>query len=86
MFIKFANYLLALIDAFEEDKISNSQYKNVRKSENIIVKILNKLKSQNLLKFRFKNLFKYKNLIKVHNASAIREFNFLSLNNRVTFT
>ena len=45
MLIKLANYLLALIDAFEEDKISNSQYKNVRKSENIIVKISNKSKS-----------------------------------------
>ena len=46
----------------KKDRISNSKYKNIRKSENKIVKILAKFKCQNLLKSRFKNLFKFKNI------------------------
>ena len=41
------------------------------------------LKSQNLPKFRFKNLFKSK---KVQNTSSMKEFNFLTFNIRVAFT
>ena len=42
--------MLASIDAVEEDKVDSNEYKNIKKSENKIIKILAKLKSWNLLK------------------------------------
>lgn len=59
-FKKFAKYLLVLINTFEEDEIGDVEQKNMRKSENKIVKLLAKSKSWNLYKFRFRSLFKSK--------------------------
>ena len=41
----------------KEDEINRNRCKSIRKSENKMIKILTKLKSQNLSKFIFKNLF-----------------------------
>ena len=60
----------------EKDLISNSKYKNIRKSGNKMVKILIKLKIRNLSKFRFENLSKSK---KIRITGAIRKPNFLIL-------
>ena len=38
----------------KKDRVSGSKYKNPKKFGNEIVKILAKLKSRNLFKFRFK--------------------------------
>ena len=39
----------------ERNKVGSNKYKSIKKSENEKVKILAKLKSQNLPKSRFKN-------------------------------
>ena len=53
--------MLKLIDIVEKDKVSSSgKYKSIKKSRNKIVKILAKIKSQNLPTFESKNLFRFK--------------------------
>ena len=60
--IKFILYLAISINIVEENRFSSREYKNRRKSENKKIKILTKLKSRNLPKFKFKNLFRSKNI------------------------
>ena len=75
--------MLILPNIVEKNRISNSKYKNIKKSRNKIVQILAKSKSQNLLKFRSKNLFIFK---KVQSAIAIEGLDFFTSNVRVVFT
>ena len=57
---KSAIYLLVSVNKFEENRVSSSKYKSIRKIGNEIVETLAKLKSWNLLKFRFENLSRSK--------------------------
>ena len=45
MLIKFAKYLLILLNEVEENKISGGKYKSIKKIRNKIVKISAKVKS-----------------------------------------
>ena len=54
--IKYVKYLLALVNIFKKNRISSYKYKNIKNIENKIVKILNKSKYRNWLKFKFENL------------------------------
>ena len=76
-------YLLASVNIIEENKISISEYKSVKKSGNKMVEILAKLKSWTLPKFRLKNLSKSK---QVQSTYTIEEHNFLTLDTRKVFT
>ena len=53
-------YLPLLVDIVKEDKIDSSGYKNIRNRENKMVKILVKLKSQNMSKPRLGKFFSFK--------------------------
>ena len=75
--------MLTFIDIGKKDIVNDNKCKSIRKSRNKIVEILAKLKNQNLLKFRFKNLFRCK---KIQNTRNIKESNFLTYNTRVVFT
>ena len=50
----------------EKDEISNNIYKNIKKSRNKIIRILAKLKSQKLIKFRSRNLIKVQKNLKCY--------------------
>ena len=63
-----------LVDAFKRDKFIGNKFKSIREIRNKIVEILTKVKSRNLLKFRFKNLFKSK---KIQSVNTIRKLKFL---------
>ena len=75
----------ALINIVKRDKVNSSEYKNIRKSGNKIIKILTKSKSRNLSKSRSENLFKSKNLIKVQNTNSIKKFDFFIFNIKIVF-
>ena len=49
----------------KKNEIDSNKYRSVIKSRNEMIEISAKLKSRNLLNFKFKNLSKYKNSIKV---------------------
>ena len=83
MLLESAEYLLVLVNIVEKDEVTSSKYKNIKKSGNKMVKILIRLKSLILFKFRSRNLFRFK---KIQNTSAIRESHFLILNTKVVFT
>ena len=57
---KSTKYFLALINIFEENRISVNKYKSIRKSWNKTIEISAKSKIWNLLKSRTRNLFKSK--------------------------
>ena len=50
--IKFEKYLLIILNVVEEDGVSCSENKSIRKSENELVEILANLESGNLPKFK----------------------------------
>ena len=72
---KSVEYLLVSINVFEENSNISSEYKNIKKYRNKMVKISAKLKNQNLPKFRSRDLFSYKNFVKVQSTSSIRKPN-----------
>lgn len=49
--IEFAKYWLVLIDIVKEDKVGSSEHKSIKRIKYEIVKILARLKSQNLYYF-----------------------------------
>ena len=75
--------MLTFLDIGKKDIVNDNKYKSIRKSRNKMVEILAKLKNQNLLKFRFKNLFRSK---KIQNTRSIEESNFLTYDASVVFT
>ena len=64
--------MLASVNMVENDRIGGNKYKDIRKNENKIVKILAKNR----------NLYRSK---KVQNDSAKEETNFLTSNTKVVF-
>lgn len=80
--IKLNKYFPKSINIVEEDKLSNSRYINVEKSENKMIKILAKSKSLNLLISRPRILFESK---KSYNTDAIERYHILILNSIVFF-
>ena len=65
MLIKFTKYLPVLVDIIKKDEIDSNKNRNIRKSRNKLIKILIKLKSWNLLRFKSRNFYKFKNTVKV---------------------
>ena len=61
--IKFVEYSLILVIYLKKNKVSSNKYNSKRKIRNKIIEIL--AKSQNLPKFKSRNLFKFKNFIKI---------------------
>lgn len=55
-----------LVNAVEKFRFSNIKYKNIKKSGNKIIRILAKLKSQKLIKFRSRNLIKVQKNLKCY--------------------
>ena len=51
-----------LIEKVEKNRVGGNECKSIKKSGNKIVKILAKLKSWNLPKFKSRNLFKSKKI------------------------
>ena len=47
---------MTLVDIVEKNEIYGNKHRSIRKSRNKMVKILAKLKSRNLPKFKFRNL------------------------------
>lgn len=80
--IKLNKYFPKSINIVEEDKLSNSRYINVEKSENKMIKILAKSKSLNLLISRPRILFESK---KSYNTDAIERYHISILNSIVFF-
>ena len=72
-----------MVNIFEEERISGNEYKNIRKYEKEMMKILAKSNRQNLLNSRFRNLFIPK---KTQSICIMEEFNLLKSSNRVVFT
>ena len=80
--IKSVKYLLSSINIVKKNDGDKNECKYVTKNRNKIVKILTKLKYQDLPIFRSKNLSKFK---KVQTSSNTRELNFLIPNTKVIF-
>ena len=53
------DYFRISVNVVEKNRISGNKHKSIRKSRNKIIKILIKLKCQNLPKSRFEYLSKY---------------------------
>ena len=75
--------MLIWVAVVEKGWANSSKCRNVKKIGNKIVKILTKLKRQNLFKFQIKNLSRF---MKIWNTSSRKELNFLNINTKVTFT
>ena len=74
--------MLVSVDTVEKDKVDNNTCKNIRKSRNKTIKLLAKLKSQNLPKFKSENLFK---LNKFQSISITKKSKFLTSRVRIIF-
>ena len=72
--------MLIFVNLVKEEKVDNSKYRSIKKSRNQIIKILDKSKSRNFIKFNFENLFKFK---KSQNAKLIKKPNFSILDTRI---
>lgn len=74
-----------MINILKKNKIVSGEHISIRKGKHQMIKILAKLQSWNLPKFKFENLFKFKKSIKVKNISIISKSNFLILNTKIKF-
>ena len=80
--IKSAKYLLILIDIIKVDIVGDNKCRSIKKNGNKTIKILTKLKSWNLPKFRSKNLTRFK---KVQKIDIVKKCNLLTSNTRIVF-